>query len=256
MCLILFSYKNHPKYRLILAANRDEFLDRPTKPARFWNEHPDLLAGKDTRAGGTWMGVTTDLRFAAITNYREPASEKPDAPSRGHLVLDYLKGSSHPQAYLQELQKNAAVYNGYNLLAGSAAGLWFYSNKENQVREVTPGIHGLSNHLLDTPWPKVQKGKERLGKSITSQTLQPGTLIDLLGDSEQAPDHLLPNTGVPQDWERLLSPMFIRAPNYGTRASTVLLIDHEGKVTFVERTIGKGNKKQNEVTYSFPAGFG
>ncbi len=251
MCLILFSYAQHPRYKLILAANRDEFLERPTAPAAFWEAHPDVLAGRDIKAGGTWMGVTKNLRFAAITNYRDPASEKKDAPTRGRLVLDFLTGSDRPDVYLQTLQANASAYNGYNLLVGSPEGLWYYSNRENTVREVAPGLYGLSNHLLDTPWPKVAKGKARLQSAIDADNLTTPNLLDVLADSGQAPDADLPQTGVPLDWERILSPMFIEAPNYGTRACTVLLVDHEGGVSFVERTVGTRNNMDDEVHYTF-----
>ncbi|MFK7847532.1 MAG: NRDE family protein [Rhodothermales bacterium] len=251
MCLILFSYDQHPKYQLILAANRDEFLERPTAPAASWDEHPGLIAGRDLKAGGTWMGITADLRFAAITNYRDPASEKKDAPSRGHLVSDYLKGKMHPEAYLQALDKRAAEYNGYNLLLGSGSDLWYYSNKENLVKKVRPGIHGLSNHLMNTPWPKVERGKLGLQNATAGEHISSDALIALLKDPQTAPDEALPSTGVPLEWERMLSPMFIQAPHYGTRASTVMLIDRAGRVTFVEQTIGQGNNPDKQVTHSF-----
>ncbi len=251
MCLILFSYDQHPKYQLILAANRDEFLERPTAPAASWDEYPGLFAGRDLKAGGTWMGITADLRFAAITNYRDPATEKKSAPSRGDLVLDYLKGEMHPEAYLHALEKRAADYNGYNLLLGSGNDLWYYSNKENLIRKVRPGIHGLSNHLMNTPWPKVEKGKSRLQTVTASEEVSSDALIALLKDPHVAPDDALPSTGVPLEWERMLSPMFIQAPHYGTRASTVLLIDRAGTVTFVEQTIGQGNDPNKQITHSF-----
>ena len=251
MCLILFSYAQHPRYKLILAANRDEFLDRPAEPASFWSAHPDILAGRDVKAGGTWMGITKNLRFAAITNYRDPASEKQNAPTRGRLVLDFLTGNAHPEAYLHNLKARAAAYNGYNLLVGDPEGLWYFSNRENNVRKVQPGLHGLSNHLLNTPWPKVEKGKLRLQMAIEKDGLNSAGLLDVLGDTRQAPDAQLPQTGVPLEWERILSPIFIEAPHYGTRASTVLLLDHEGGVSFVERTAGARNGKDDEVHYAF-----
>ena len=250
MCLILFSYNQHPKYPLILAANRDEFLNRPTAPAALWDDHPGLIAGRDLKAGGTWMGVTANLRFAAITNYRDPTSEKKNAPSRGHLVLDYLRDDMHPEAYLEVLNKKADDYNGFNLLLGSGRGLWYYSNRENLVRKVEPGIHGLSNHLMNTPWPKVERGKAELSTIAANEAIDSDALITMLKDPQIAPDEALPSTGVPLEWERILSPMFIQAPNYGTRVSTALLIDKAGGVTFVERTIGQGNNPDSEVTHT------
>ncbi|MEM8487710.1 MAG: NRDE family protein [Bacteroidota bacterium] len=251
MCLILFSYAQHPRYKLILAANRDEFLERSTAPAGFWEAHPHVLAGRDVKAGGTWMGVTKNLRFAAITNYRDPSAEKKDAPTRGRLVLDFLAGSAAPATYLQTLQKSAGDYNGYNLLVGDERGLWYYSNRENIVREVSPGLYGLSNHLLDTAWPKVTKGKSRLKTAIDADDLKSPTLLDVLCDTQQAADAELPQTGVPLDWERMLSPMFIETPNYGTRASTVLLVEYDGRVSFVERTVHPRNSNDDEVHYTF-----
>lgn len=253
MCLILFAYKKHPDYPLILAANRDEFLSRPTAAAARWEVHPDLVAGKDLVAGGTWMGITDSLRFSAITNYRDPALEKKEAPSRGHLVLDYLTGQVSPAEYLQKLQPKAAAYNGFNLLAGGHESLWYFSNRENAVREVEPGIYGLSNHLLDTPWPKVEKGKRYLAQAIEENALSVQHLTKILADNTQAPDHQLPKTGVPLEWERLLSSMFIDAPNYGTRASSVLLIDKSGKVTFYERTIDRSTGIHADVLHELNA---
>ena len=266
MCLILFSYDEHPKYRLILAANRDEFYERPTEPAAYWDEYPGLIAGKDVKAGGTWMGITPALRFAAITNYRDPAAEKKEAPSRGHLVLDYLKEEMSPESYLHQLKTHAHAYNGYNLLVGDKSGLWYFSNKERVVRSVHAGVHGLSNALLNTSWPKVEKGKAALANLAGQQDVDAQQLLALLADPAQAPDETLPNTGVPLDWERRLSSMFIQSPNYGTRASTALLIDYEGNVSFVERTIqttseqllvgadAEGrNASFDQVTYAFKA---
>ncbi len=251
MCLILFSNAQHPRYKLILAANRDEFLARPTEPATFWEAYPDILAGRDVKAGGTWMGITKNLRFAAITNYRDPAAEKQDAPTRGRLVLDFLSSTTAPDTYLQQLQTGANAYNGFNLLVGDPENIWYYSNREDVVRQVEPGLHGLSNHLLDTPWPKVEKGKVRLQTAIDEASFSSEALLDVLSDATPAPDAHLPETGVPLAWERILSPMFIKAPNYGTRASTILLVDHDGEVTFVERTIGGGNEGGKDVHYRF-----
>ena len=251
MCLILFSYRQHPAYPLILAANRDEYLDRPAMQAAFWEEHPGLLAGKDVRAGGTWMGVTRNLRFAALTNFRDPDSLNETAPSRGHIVLDFLTGEMAPEQYLDRLQTSAAVYNGFNLLVGSGEALWYYSNVDNSLSPLTPGLYGLSNHLLDTPWPKVKKGKRRLESLLQREAISTTALIDLLGDTTLAPDEALPRTGVSLEWERLLSAMCIQAPNYGTRVSTALIVDHKGKVSFAERTLGPGNESPVQVNYEF-----
>ena len=248
MCLILFAYGRHPRYRLVLAANRDEFYGRPTAAARFWDEAPDLLAGRDLKGGGTWLGVTRAGRFAAITNYREPGFHEKAAPSRGALVTDFLRGEDEPATYLETLAPTAARYNGFNLLIGDVgmqptAALGYFSNREGHVRMLAPGLYGLSNHLLNTPWPKVERGKALLEEHLQGNNVDASSLLDALDDPAQAPDDLLPDTGVGLAWERALSPLFIRSPDYGTRASSVLLIGHDGAVTFAERTFEGGTER-------------
>lgn len=164
MCLILFAYDYHPRYKLVVTANRDEFYQRPALPAAFWEDNPEILAGRDLQEGGTWMGVTTKGRFAALTNYREPSSFKKVAPSRGRLVQNYLSTNLTPAAYLETLNDGGTAYNGFNLLLGDHNSLYYYSNREKLVREVEPGIHALSNSLLDVPWPKTTKGVNELSK--------------------------------------------------------------------------------------------
>lgn len=240
MCLILFAYRRHPRYRLVLAANRDEFYGRPTAPAHVWEEAPDLLAGRDLKSGGTWLGVTEAGRFAAITNYREPGFHENDAPSRGALVAGFLRGDEAPRAYLERLVPVAERYNGFNLIAGDADALGYFSNRNGRVRMLTPGVYGLSNALLDTPWPKVERGKAFLQKHLEGEAVGEDALLDALNDPTQAPDKALPDTGIGQAWERTLSPLFIRSPDYGTRSSSVLLIGHDGAVTFAECTFAPG----------------
>ncbi|MEW6334494.1 MAG: NRDE family protein [Thermodesulfobacteriota bacterium] len=241
MCLILFAWQHHPDYPLILAANRDEFYERPTAPAAFWQDARGLLAGRDLRAGGTWLGVTRGGRFAALTNYRDPAALKEVAPSRGELVSGYLHGRRTPEAYLRRLRPEAARYNGFGLLAGNPDQLHYFSNRGGSSA-VSPGIHGMSNHLLDTPWPKVERGKQALeGLLERERTPSTESLLALLADRSRPPDERLPATGVGLEWERVLSPLFIESPLYGTRSSTVLTIDRRGCVTFVERLFNGGN---------------
>lgn len=162
MCLITFSYKNHPFYKLIVAANRDEFYQRPTRAAQFWTDEqlPDILAGKDLKANGTWMGVSKTGRWGALTNYRDPSNINENAPSRGDLVLDYLKSDSNERAYLKEIKDNGKKYNGFNLLIGGKDSLYHFSNETNSIKEIEPGIHGVSNALLDTNWPKLDHAKK------------------------------------------------------------------------------------------------
>lgn len=250
MCLILFAYRWHPDYPLVLAANRDEFYDRPTAPLAFWPENPALLAGRDLAAGGTWLGVSRQGRLAAITNYRDPANFRPQAPSRGPLVSDFLQGQEPAQAYLQQLQPRAADYNGFNLLLGDDQGLHYYSNQEDEPRVLGAGLYGLSNHLLNTPWPKVERGKRGLATALSrSADLVPETLWHVLGDRTQAPDEALPATGVSLDWERALSPLFIATAGYGTRSSTLLWIDAQHQVTVQEKSWPQGELRTFQLQW-------
>lgn len=253
MCLILFAYDYHPNYLLILAANRDEYYARPALPAHFWEERPDVLAGKDLEQSGTWLGMTRHGRFAAITNYRDPSSTKANARSRGLLVKDCLCSAGSPADYLSSVHKRRQEYNGFNLLLLGGASMWYYSNRTRHIESVQPGIHGLSNHLLDTPWPKVIGGIEALRQGIGSDDkVLVDKLFELCSDRQQAKDEELPNTGVPLEWERLLSPAFIQSEDYGTRATTVLLIDRRGHVQFCERSFGSGGKRLgSDVIYEF-----
>lgn len=243
MCLILFAHHHHPDYALVLAANRDEFFERPTQRAHFWTpDHTDLLAGRDLRSGGTWLGVTRTGRFAAITNYREPRHHRPDAPSRGHLVADFLKATTDPVAYLQDVAERAEAYNGFNLIVGTPEEVVYFSNRGEAVRQLSRGVYGLSNHLLDTPWPKIQAGKAALETTLQQEETAPPrlayTLLRQLHDPTPAADADLPDTGIGLDWERVLSPLHIVSPTYGTRSASVLLLGYDGRITFAERAYG------------------
>jgi len=238
MCLILLAYDVHPEYRLILAANRDEFYDRPTLPMAFWEDHPDILAGRDLKGGGTWLGMSRSGKFAAITNYREPGGPKPGAPSRGHLVSAFLSGNSPSQDYLKAVSAVGQTYSGFNLIVGDASGLYYYSNRGPGVRQLEPGWHGLSNHLLNTPWPKVEKGIALLKAAVlNSDPVNMDPIFQLLKNREVPPDDRLPDTGVGMEWERILSPMFIQSPGYGTRSSSVMLIGGNGRAQVAELTL-------------------
>jgi uncharacterized protein with NRDE domain len=246
MCLILFSLDNHPGFRLILGANRDEFYNRPTQPLSAWPEAPEVYGGRDLKEGGTWLGVSRRGRLAALTNYRDPAHHIAQAPSRGQLTRRFLTGDASAAEYLAQVLKTAQRYNGFNLLVGDRTGLWYVSNRGNGIVRLQAGIHGLSNHLLDTDWPKVTQGKKRL-KNLLSRGdgWDPEGIFTLLDDRTAAPDQQLPDTGVGLEWERTLSPVFIASPNYGTRSSTVVLIRSSGAVTVVERTF---NRRAPSVT--------
>jgi uncharacterized protein with NRDE domain len=238
MCLLFFSYRTTPGYRLVVAANRDEFLARPTARLDFLDRDKTLLAGRDLQGGGTWLGITAGLRFAAITNYREPAANRADAPSRGEILLNYLTGAMEAGQYLQALAATAPRYNGFNLILGDSRELYYYSNKIKVPRLLAPGFYGLSNHLLDTPWPKVVRGKELLlPHMVATDHVDPLPLLDLLADSHRPPDDRLPDTGVGQDWERLLGSIFIDGPTYGTRSSAVITVTEGGAIDFTEKTL-------------------
>lgn len=239
MCLILLAYDSHPEYPLVFAGNRDEFYDRPAAPAAFWTEAPHVLAGRDLASGGTWLGVTRRGHWATVTNVRDQTPYRDDAPSRGHLVAEYLKTEPDPESYLRDVADRADAYNGFNLLVGTPTTLYYVSNRGGTPQAVSPGVHGMSNAQLDEPWPKVERGTSRL-RSVLEHDLTPESLLDLLEDRKPAPDDQLPETGVGRDTERELSPPFIEGDRYGTRASTVLLIDRSGTVTFVERTFDRG----------------
>lgn len=235
MCLILFAYQNHPQCRLVLAANRDEFFIRETATLAFWQDAPHVLAGRDLEKGGTWLGVTRKGRFAAVTNFREANRPQKDGPSRGHLVSEYLKMEHSPLLYLNELQLSADRYNGFNLLLGDNEAMYYFSNRENRIKLLQAGVYGLSNHLLDTPWPKVERGKEKLETCLDDDEIDPIRLIDIMSDRYRPIDSELPNTGVSLAWERVLSPIFISSADYGTRSSTVLLIGNNSDISMTER---------------------
>jgi uncharacterized protein with NRDE domain len=241
MCLILLALGQHPSYKLIVAANRDEYYDRPSALPAFWNEAPGLLAGKDLRSGGTWLGVTKKGRIAAITNYRDPAAVKKNAPSRGWLVRDFLLGSEEPVEYLARLRRENERYNGFNLLVGMKDEIYWYSNRAGEIVKLAPGFHGVSNRFIDTPWLKVTRGKQGLAEILgNNRQISPETLFDLLRDRTPAPDEMLPDTGVGIEWERVLSPIFITSPTYGTRSCTLILLDKYDQVTFFDRTFNAG----------------
>ncbi|HOK07602.1 MAG TPA: NRDE family protein [Syntrophales bacterium] len=242
MCLILLAYGVHPRYPFVLAANRDEFYERPAACADFWEENPDVLAGRDLKEGGTWCGVTRGGRIAALTNYRDPLSHREGAPSRGWLVRRFLEGIESPRDYLGLLEREGPRYNGFSIIFGTVEDLYHYSNRGVGGR-LTEGFHGLSNSLLDVPWPKVARGREALASYLAAaERPEVEALFRILADRTPAGDEELPNTGVGREWERILSPIFITSPVYGTRSSTVIMIDGEGRAVFTERSYNGGSE--------------
>ncbi len=251
MCLVVFAWNARPDLRLALAANRDEFLRRPTARAAFWAEAPQLLAGRDLEAGGTWLGVTRTGRVAFLTNHRDPPSHREGAPSRGALVAEFLKGEKTPRDFLRRKEKEAPFYNGFHLVVGDGGGLWYFTNTGGPPRPLPTGVPGLSNGPLDDPWPKTRRSVERLTGALAAPGLpSPERFLDLLADRSRAPDAELPSTGVPPEWERLLSAVFVEAESYGTRSSTALLVTGD-RVRFVERTFEKGRSVPPDVDVVF-----
>lgn len=258
MCLILVAWRAHPRWPLVICANRDEFFARPAAPAGFWPDAPDVLAGRDLSAGGTWLGVTRQGRFAALTNYRNPADIRDGAPSRGALVADFLRGKDTPEVHLAGLAQGADRYNGFGLLAATRDQLGFLSNRGGPPELVSPGVHGLSNQLLDTPWPKVVEGRARLSRLLEGD-VDADTGLALLDDTTPAPDAALPDTGVGPERERWLSSLRIpsdplRGMSYGTRCSTFLRIDADGRGEFVERTFQPDGSVSGTVRFEFSRG--
>ena len=236
MCLILFTWQTHPRYSLVVAANRDEFHQRPSAVADFWADHPQILAGRDLQAGGTWLGVTRSGRFAAITNYREPlVPELSLERSRGHLVRDYLNDGKAPLPCARELLSQGSAYSGFNLLLGTPDSLAWVSNRSDEALTVTAGSHGLSNHLLDTDWPKVHSGRQRLDEILEDENLEPEALFELLTDQALTPGEIPESLEERLAPEQLMKHYFIVSPVYGTRCSTVVLIGRDGGMQFIER---------------------
>ncbi len=236
MCLAVLALHALPGIPVLIAANRDEFHARPTLPAAQWPDAPGIYAGRDGQAGGTWMGATTQGRYALVTNFREPGRHLDHAPSRGALVEDYLRGAMTPQAYLADVHRNGQAYNGFNLIVGDARQAWYLSNRDGGPRALAPGVYALSNHLLDTPWPKLARTKAAFTAVLRGHA-QPDlpALFAALADSQPADDADLPATGLPLDRERLLSSPFIVSPEYGTRSSSVMALHANGAGELEER---------------------
>lgn len=251
MCLILVAWQAHPDYPLVVAANRDEFFARPAAPAGWWADAPEVFAGRDLEAGGTWLGVNRAGDFAGLTNFRDPASQRPGTPSRGALVAQALTDGQGVEQRLAWLARHGAKYNAFNLIFSKGPELAIFESASGQGQRLGPGVYGLSNHLLDTPWPKVLAAKSRLHTAL-ERLPDTADLLDLLRDDRPAPDDALPRTGVSLEWERLLSSAFIRAPGYGTRCSSVILRDRTGTTRVREWTWDGAGKLSGETGEVIP----
>ena len=255
MCLIYVAWRRHPRYRLVVAANRDEYHARPAAPAHWWDDSSGVLAGRDLEAGGTWLGITSSGRFAALTNYREPAPRRANAPSRGALVSEFLGGDETAPDYLHRILAQGDRYNGFSLLAMDGETLAFASNRSPGVRRLGPGVYGLANHLLDTPWPKVKDGKTELERLVTEPDIAVPDLLELL--AVRGPEHieaLCADTESDPGRIRWHSSRFILDGAYGTRTSTVVLLDAHGAGVFVERSFDASGTAVGEAVFELGAG--
>lgn len=235
MCILFIAYRKHPRHPLIVLANRDEFYDRPTARAAPWADHPHVTAGRDLVAGGTWLGIADGGRFAAVTNYRDP-NRPQGIISRGHLVADFLIDDGSAQNYVEHIASTVDSYSGFNLIVADRKGLYYFSNVSGKrPGKLEPGIYGLSNHLLGTPWPKVSSGLAAFERLIENDNITSDDAFALLADETLAEDDELPDTGVGIEKERLLSSIFIRSPIYGTRGSTIVLADQDWILSLDER---------------------
>ena len=255
MCLILFAWQAHPLYPLVVAANRDEFHNSLSAAADWWSDAPDLLAGRDLQAGGTWMGISRSGRFAAITNYRE--SQEPEPPlefSRGHLVRNYLTSNEPAEEHAWRLKEVGEAYRGFSLLLGDGEDLVCTSNRIEEPLRIVPGSHALSNHLLDTDWPKAHHGRLRLDELLQTDRTDAESLLDVLADRSLVPGEEPEAFDLRLAPERLTRLAFVMSPTYGTRSSTVLLLDRTGEVEYVERQFDAQGNALGTARFVFESG--
>ncbi len=270
MCLLVVAWQAHPRYRVVVAANRDEFHARATAPLARWADPPPILAGRDLQAGGTWIGLDAARRFGLVTNYRERAPPQMDAPSRGRLVPEFLGATSSADRYLKSLEPEARRYAGFNLLLGDGERLVYASNRATSfARELEPGLHGLSNHLLDTPWPKLQRVRGEMAgwieRAAARQATSAGTaapemaadaewLMGVFADRRRTPAPHDPASGLTRDWEQVLSSPFVLNAEYGTRCTTVLLVGHDGHTWIGERRFDTAGRNAGQSAWSLRDG--
>lgn len=236
MCLINFAFHVHPEYPLILVGTRDEFYLRPTEELHWWKDHPDILAGRDLQAGGTWMGMSRDGKVAALTNYRDLRNIKTDAPTRGLLINYYLSGEIPLEEFHNFLKTEGPSYNGFNIIYGTPDDLYYYGNADGRSQHLKPGIYGLSNAFLDTPWRKLVRSKKAFTKMLTTELPPADNFIDMMHDTDESDTAELPSTGVPPELEKKLSAMFVEAGNYGSRLTTFISVQNNGEVKYHEKS--------------------
>ncbi|MDA0706276.1 MAG: NRDE family protein [Proteobacteria bacterium] len=249
MCLILIAFRSSAEYPLLVAANRDEFHARPTHPAEWWADDQDVVGGRDLQAGGTWLGLHRSGRFAAITNHRDAAPSRSGKRSRGHLVSEYLQGDVAPLEYLQSIDGDG--YAGFNLLVSDGQSLASLSNRDGPARELAAGVYGLSNATLDTPWEKVQHGKRALNALLASNSINETALLRVLADREKGSAHDVASDHLPFATAHAITAPFIVLPEYGTRCSTVVVADRNGRWSLTERRFNPAGENAGESRFSF-----
>ena len=249
MCLVVLAFKADSETPLIVAANRDEFHARPTQPAAWWADHPDVMAGRDLQAGGTWLGVSRNGRFATVTNYRDADAQSARFRSRGHLITEFLNGEQTPLDYLRAIR--ADDYAGFNLLLSDGASLAYLSNRGAELQELNPGIYGLSNATLDTPWEKVERSKTRLSELIDTRSVNDTNLLRLLHDQEKGPLAEVKSDRLPFAVAHAITAPFIVTPEYGTRCSTIVRASRDGRWNFLERRFDASGQREGDSQYSF-----
>ena len=257
MCLVVLAFECHPLYRLVLAANRDEFHDRPAAPLGWWRDAPQVLAGRDLAAGGTWLGVDRRGRLGVVTNFRDPATVRPAAPSRGALIPRFLSGDAGARDFAAGLAGESPGLSGFSLLVFDGEAIAYAANHpRTEARALEPGIYGLSNHALDTPWPKLALTRERFAAQVGPDRLDAGPLLRLLRDRRPAPDDALPDTGIGLERERMLSSPFIVGDGYGTRCTTVVLVGRDGLVRVEECRYGRDGEPTGRTSVAFSVTHG
>jgi len=253
MCLLIAAVDVHPGFRLVMAGHRDEFHDRPAAPLGWWDDSPDILAGRDLQAGGTWLGVDRRGRVSVVTNFRAPSSEREAAPSRGLLVPGFLASGLPAAQFTDRLAQGASAYSGFNLLAWDGSTLAYCGGPDAGARTLPPGIYGLSNARLDTPWAKLTRIRERVRGLLSGGAPRPESLFRALDDRRPAPDDQLPETGIGMELERLLSAPFIVSPRYGTRCTTIVLVGRDGDVQVAERRYAPDGSTVGRTLIAFRA---
>ncbi len=253
MCLVMLGWQRSVDYPVIIGANRDERFDRPSSPIGWWEDHSDILAGRDLTAGGTWLGISRNGRFGIITNFRDP-KPMPALRSRGELITRWLSSDISAANFQRQLETDESTYAGYNLLYGDLEGLHYFSNRNTQTGALVPNSYALSNAVLDTPWPKVVGARAHLDTLIASKQLHPAHFMTFLQSQTPAPDRDLPETNLPLEQRRLLSAPFIVGERYGTRCSTVVTIDRHGRVAMHEQHYAPLGQRTEQFDIEFQLG--